>query len=248
MKISIITVVYNNKNYLEDAINSVLNQSYSNIEYIVIDGGSTDGTVDIIKKYDNNISTWVSEPDRGIYDAMNKGILLATGDVIGMLNSDDQLYDTIAIEKIVLTFKNNPVDCCYGNLVFVNNEDKIIRRWHSRPFEYGLFSKSWSPAHPTFYCKRELYEKYGLYKTNYKIAADVELMLRFLEVIKAKSVFIDEYIVKMQVGGVSNKGIKSTITITKEMQRAFRENRLSFNIGKYIFFKMLKLKEFIVYI
>lgn len=244
MKISIITVTFNSSSTIANCVNSINNQTYLNIEHIIIDGASSDDTIERINSIPNRVSKIISEPDNGIYDAMNKGILLATGDVVGMLNSDDQLFDSTSIEKIVAAFEINPIDCCYGNLVFFNKDGKIIRRWHSKPFEYGLFAKSWTPAHPTFYCKRELYEKYGLYKTNYKIASDVELMLRFLELNHISTFFIDEYLVKMLSGGVSNNGIKSTITITKELKQAFQENNLNFNYAKYLFYKLFKIKEF----
>jgi glycosyltransferase involved in cell wall biosynthesis len=244
MIISIITVSYNSSETIADCISSVNNQTYKNIEHIIIDGASKDGTIEKIKTTPNRIAKIISEPDKGIYDAMNKGILLSTGDIIGMLNADDQLYDITSIEKIVNTFQSNKVDCCYGNLIFQNKEGKIVRRWHSKPFKSDLFLKSWTPAHPTFYCKRNLYYKYGLYKTDYRIAADVELMLRFLEINKIQSFFIDKYLVKMKSGGTSNQGLKSTFIITKEMYRAFKENGLHFNLIKYLFYKGLKIKEF----
>ncbi len=252
LKISIITATFNSKAHIESCIESVTSQSYKDIEYIIIDGGSIDGTVQTVKDCELTIKNkvnrfnFVSEPDGGIYDAMNKGIRIATGDIVGTLNSDDQFYTKKAIELVANEFQNNNIDCCFGNLVFVDNSNKIIRKWHSRPFESDLFAKSWTPAHPTFYCKRELFEKYGLYKTDYKIASDVELMLRFLEVMEVRSAFLNEYLVKMRTGGVSNQGIKSTIIITKEIKRAFRENGLTFNLSKYLFYKLLKLKEFIV--
>ena len=149
MKISVITVVLNNKSYIEDCINSVLNQSYKNVEYIVIDGGSTDGTVDAIRKYEKSISKWISEPDRGIYDAMNKGIELASGDVIGILNSDDVYFDSDVLQKIALLMSDANVDACYSDLVYVaaQNLSKVVRYWRSRQFEPGLFKKGWVPAH-----------------------------------------------------------------------------------------------------
>jgi len=245
MRISIITVTYNSAQTISACIDSVNNQTYPNIEHIIIDGASKDKTVEIIKMQPNKVEKLISERDNGIYDAMNKGITMATGDIIGILNSDDLLYDTNVLEKIANAFQSNNINCCFGNLVFFNQKGEIVRKWHSRPFEKGIFSKSWTPAHPTFYCKKELYEKHGLYKTDYKIAADVELMLRFLEVKEVRSLFLNEYLVKMQAGGISNNGLKSTIIITQEMKRAFQENGLHFNLLKYLFFKALKLKEFI---
>lgn len=245
MKISIITVTFNSAATIAACIASVNRQSYANIEHIIIDGASKDGTVEIIRSLPNRVTTIISEPDNGIYDAMNKGIRIATGEVIGMLNSDDQLFSTSSIATIAAGFVEKQVDCIFGNLIFTDNSGKITRIWRSKPFSSGLFTKSWTPAHPTFYCKRNLYERHGYYKTDYRIAADVELMLRFLEVHKISSGFLDELLVNMQAGGVSNQGIKSTITITKELRRAFKENGLPFNLLKYLFFKGAKIREFI---
>jgi glycosyltransferase len=245
MKISIITVTYNSAQTISDCISSVTSQTYSNIEHIIVDGASKDNTLQIIKSLPNKISKIISEPDSGIYNAMNKGICLATGDLVGILNSDDKFFDAKSIEKIVSNIKNEKADAVYGNLIFTDKKDKLIRTWRSRPFKSGLFAQSWTPAHPTFYCKRELYEKYGLYKTDYHIAADVELMLRFLEVHKIKSFYINEILVNMRIGGVSNQGLQSTITITKELKRAFEENGLIFNLPRYLFYKGSKIKEFL---
>ena len=246
MKISVITVTYNSAKTISACISSVSAQNYNDIEHIIIDGGSTDRTVEIINSQPNRVKVIVSEPDNGIYDAMNKGINLATGEIIGMLNSDDVFYDLGVIENVAYAFQHQNIDCCFGNLVFFNETGKIVRKWNSKSFKKGSFAKSWTPAHPTFYCKKELYDNYGTYKTDYKIASDVELMLRFLEVKEVRSIFLDKYLVKMMAGGVSNNGINSTITITKELQRAFRENDLPFNLIKYLFYKTLKLKEFII--
>lgn len=246
MKISIITVTYNSAGTVANCIDSVYRQSYPDIEQIIVDGLSTDDTVSIIQSMPNRVHKLVSEKDKGIYDAMNKGVRLATGDIIGTLNSDDTFFDTTALEKVAAVFSNYPeIDCLYGNLIFVNEERKVVRRWKSKAFTPGLFSKSWTPAHPTFYCRREVFERFGLYKTDYKIAADVEFMLRVLEVGKAKSHFLDEVLVSMSLGGVSTSGLKSTLIITQELKKAFKENGLGFNLPKYLFHKGLKVKEFL---
>ncbi|MCF6359030.1 MAG: glycosyltransferase, partial [Draconibacterium sp.] len=219
------------------------------IEYIIVDGQSKDGTTAIIKKYKHKFGghlKWISEPDQGIYDAMNKGIQLASGDVIGTLNSDDTFYNNEVIEKVAGVFENHPeIDCLYGNLIFIDEENKLVRKWQSKPFISGLFAKSWTPAHPTFYCRKEVFEKYGLYKTHYKIAADVEFMFRMLELNKLKSYFLNETIVSMAIGGISTQGLKSTITITKELQLAYKENGMKLNLPKYLFYKGLKIKEYL---
>ena len=247
MKISIITATYSSSAHIAACLASVDRQTYSHIDNVIVDGASKDNTLEVINSTSNRASQLISEPDNGIYDAMNKGIKLATGDIIGTLNSDDTYYDSTVVEKIADVFKKYPeIDCLYGNLVFTNEDNKVVRKWKSKPFKLGLFAKSWSPAHPTFYCRREVFEKYGLYKINYKIAADVEFMFRVMELHKVKSHFLDETLVKMSIGGVSTQGLKSTIIITKEMKRAFKENGLHLNVPKYIFYKGLKLKEYLV--
>ena len=235
MKISIITVVYNNKETIKDAIESVLSQTYKNIEYIIIDGGSNDGTIDIIRSYGNKIDVFISEPDNGLYDAMNKGIKLSTGDVIGILNSDDFYVNKFVIEKAANKFKETNCDSLYGDLVYVdyNNTNKVIRYWKSRPFENNLFQKGWHPPHPTFFVKKEIYDKYGLFDLNFKIAADYEIMLRFLEKYKISSIYIPEVLVKMRIGGKSNKSLKNILLANIESYNAWKKNNLSispFNI------------------
>lgn len=246
MKVSIVTITYNSQNTLQNTIDSISRQSYRNIEYIIVDGNSTDRTKEIIKSNLDTITRWISEPDNGIYDAMNKGLKIATGEVIGFLNSDDSFYDNQTISTIIESFNSNECDCIFGNLIYTNTNGKTIRKWKSRSYRQGLFNKSWTPAHPTFYCKKKLYDQYGVYKIDYSIAADVELMLRFLEVHKVKSHYIDKVLVNMLAGGVSNQGLGSTLTIIKEIKRAFRENNLKFNLFKYLFYKSLKIKELMI--
>lgn len=247
MKISIITATYNSAAHISNCIASVHEQTCENIEHLIIDGASQDNTLEIINALPNRVTKIISEPDKGIYDAMNKGIKVATGEIIGTLNSDDVLFDKNVIAKVAETFRENPeIECLYGNLVFVNEDGKIVRKWQSKTFQKGLFDRSWTPAHPTFYCRKEVFEKYGLYKTNYKIAADVEFMFRLMELNKVKSYFLDENIVKMSIGGVSTQGFKSTYIITRELQRAFTENGKKLNLLKYLFYKGLKIKEYLV--
>ena len=228
MKVSIITVVYNNEQTIKDAIESVLSQTYKNIEYIIIDGASTDGTVDIIKNYDDKITKFISEKDNGLYDAMNKGIRLATGDIVGILNSDDFYASSNIIEKVTNELIKNSVDSVYGDLVYVDakDTDKIVRYWSSKEYKDGLFKTGWHPAHPTFFVKREVYEKYGVFNLNFKIAADYEIMLRFLEKYKIKSCYIPEVLVKMRVGGESNQSIKNIIKANIESYKAWKVNGL----------------------
>jgi len=224
-------------------------QTYDNVELVVVDGNSTDGTVAIIERYasmfqgSGKTMHWISERDFGIYDAMNKGILLASGDFIGILNSDDYFFDRDVLADVVRNLSGQAVDCLYGNLVYVNSEKNVTRRWISQDFTDGLFEKSWTPGHATFYCKKEVYEKYGLYKIEYKIAADVELMYRFLVKHRIKSTYLRRYLVVMRQGGVSSRGLRSTIIITREVQKALTDNGGRFNLVTYLFHKALKVGQ-----
>ncbi|MBN2816772.1 MAG: glycosyltransferase [Campylobacterales bacterium] len=236
MKISIITVVWNNVDTIGDAIESVLSQTYNNIEYIIIDGGSTDGTVDIIESYGSKITKFISEKDKGLYDAMNKGIALATGDIVGILNSDDFYIDEFVIEKVVKEFVNKDVDSVYADLVFVkpDNLEKVVRYYDSGKFHPSKFAYGWMPAHPTFFVKKVFYDKYGLYKIDYKIAADYELLIRFLSKYKLSYFHLKEPIIKMRVGGVSTSGLKSNYILNKEIIRACAENGIQTNWFKVL--------------
>jgi len=247
IKISIITVVYNNEAYIGEALDSLLSQSYLDVESIVIDGGSSDGTLSKIEPYRNRISKFLSESDRGMYDALNKGIRLATGDIVGILNSDDIFYDSNVLADVVRAFDDYAIDCLYGNLVYVDRQTatKVTRKWTSKSFKVGLFEKSWTPAHPTFFCRRELFEKYGNYRLDFKIAADVELMYRFLDRNHVQSFYLPRMMVKMRNAGMSNSGIQSTLTIIKEMKKAITENGGRFNLFKYLLFKFFKISQFI---
>ena len=229
MKISIITVVWNNKDTIKDAIDSVLAQTYENIEYIIIDGASSDGTVEIVKSYGNKITKFLSEKDNGLYDAMNKGIVQATGDIVGILNSDDFYIDEFVIEKVVQEFKDKEVDSLFADLVFVKPEnlDKTVRYYDSSHFRPEKFAYGWMPAHPTFFVKREVYEKYGTFKLDYKIAADYEILVRFLQKYKISYTYLNQVIIKMRLGGISTNGVKSNYILNKEIIRACRENGIS---------------------
>ncbi len=245
--ISLITSVRNNRPFIREAIESVLSQTYPSIEYIVVDGASTDGTLDIIQSYAGRIAKIISEPDLNCYDGMNKGIQAATGDIIGTLNSDDIFFDHSVIEKVAQAFRESAeLDCVYGNLIFVDREnpEKITRRWISKPFQEGLFEKSWTPAHPTFYCKKSVFTRLGGYRLDYKIAADVELMYRFIQKNHIYSRFLPFNFIKMRTGGLSTRGLQSTWTITLELKKAITENQGSFSLIKYLFYKALKLREF----
>ena len=242
MKISLISISYNSENSISDTFNSVKTQSIDNYEYLLIDGGSIDGTLNVAKDQDH-ISKIVSEPDKGIYDALNKGIKNSNGEIIGFLNSDDTFYDENSLQHIVDAFDDN-TDCVFGDLIYTDKNERVKRVWKGSEFKKGAFKKGWMPAHPTFYCRRSVYEKLGLYDDSFNIAGDFELMLRFLEKHNIRSKYISKTLVNMKVGGVSNNGLKSKIDILKEEFRAFDQNEISVNKLSYIFHKAKKIKEF----
>ncbi|NWF66540.1 MAG: glycosyltransferase [Campylobacterales bacterium] len=245
-KISIITVVWNNAKTIRDAIDSVLGQTYKNIEYIVVDGASSDGTVEIVQSYGDKINKFISEKDRGIYDAMNKGIGLSTGDIVGILNSDDLYSSNDILEIVANEFTTKNIDCIYADLVYIdmNNTSKVVRYWKSREFSGGLFQKGWHPAHPTFFIKRECYHKYGVFNLDFKIAADYEIMLRFLERYKLKSSYINKVFVKMRVGGESNRSLSNILKANIESYKAWKVNGLYINPLRIVLKPLSKLLQF----
>ncbi|MFD2917436.1 glycosyltransferase family 2 protein [Psychroserpens luteus] len=232
MKISIITATYNSEKTLEVCMSSVINQAYDNIEYIIIDGNSKDKTKSIIKaaadKYE--YIKWVSEPDKGIYDALNKGVELATGDVVGFVHSDDYLANDSIIADIVTSFKTQNVEGVYGDLHYVSfeNPNIIVRNWISQPFKAKLLSRGWMPAHPTLFLKRQVYLDKGLFDLNYKIAADYDFILRVFKTELYNFYYLPKTITKMRVGGASNRSLKSIIQKTKEDYKASKTNGLNF--------------------
>ena len=228
MKISLITPSYNSAATIQDTIDCILGQSYPNVEYIIVDGQSKDETVSIIQSYGGKISKWVSESDKGLYDAMNKGISMATGDVVGILNSDDFYSHDKVLEKVVQAFEQHQVDVVYGDLQYVHEVDtkRIVRYWKSGKYRRQNFLYGWMPPHPTFFVKREFYEKFGLFDLSFRSAADYELMLRFLYKHQLKAHYIPEVLVKMRAGGVSNASWKHRFRANKEDRRAWQRNGL----------------------
>ena len=228
MKISIITVCLNSTETIEDTIRSVLGQDYKDIEYIIVDGGSRDSTLDILTKYRSRIHKYISEPDNGVYDAMNKGLRIATGEILGFLNSGDIYASETVIGQIVKSIQANNTDCCYGNLEYVaeNNPNKTVRRWKSQPYRDGLFKKGWHPPHPTFFAQKSAFAKYGAFNLSYDISADYELMLRFMKKHGIKSCYIPNVLVKMRTGGKSNKNLWQIIKGNIECYRAWEKNGL----------------------
>lgn len=227
MKISIITATYNSSAYISDCVNSVNNQTYSNIEHIIIDGASKDNTLEIINSIPNRVRTIVSEPDKGIYDAMNKGIKAATGDIIGILNSDDFFASNDVIENIVKEFSNDStLEGIYTNLYYVNqdNPDQIIRHWVSNSFKKRSFFKGWHPPHPTLYLRREVYEKYGNFNLDFSLSADFELMLRFFEKYNIKTKYLPITTIRMRLGGATSKNWQNVRNQNIQCINAFRTN------------------------
>lgn len=230
LKISLITVTFNSERTLRDTFESVLAQSYSNLEYIVIDGNSTDTTLDIIKEYESLFRgnmKWISEKDEGIYHAMNKGIKLASGDIVGILNSDDIFFDKTVLIDIVKIFCTKNIDAIYGNLKFVkaNDINTVIRTWKGSQYPSCGFKYGWHPAHPTFFVKRVIYDKHGNFDTSFNISADFELMLRFIQKYKISTYYLDKTIVKMRIGGESTSSLAKIIEGNKNVLRAFKKNK-----------------------
>ncbi len=230
MKISLITVTYNSAKYLQNAIHSVCTQDYNDIEYIIVDGGSTDGTLAIIEQNAACISKWVSEKDNGMYDAINKGMALATGDVIGILNSDDMLASKSVISKIAACFKEQAVDSIFGDLQYVDAEktSKIYRFWKGMNYNRSFFNFGWMPAHPTFYVRKEIVEQLGGYQTHYFSASDFELMTRYLYKHRVSSFYLPELIVKMRKGGMSNGSLKKRVWANRRDYLALKHNEVPF--------------------
>ncbi len=227
MKVSLITIAYNSAETIEDTIKSIVAQDYFNIEYIIIDGGSTDNTLSIVDKFKDSIAIIISEPDKGIYDAMNKGVQNATGDIIGILNSDDIYANNKVVSRIVEAIGDQ--DSIYADLVYVNrdNTDKVNRYWKSGTYKKGIFKKGWMPPHPTFFIKKSCYDQYGIYNLRLRSSADYELMLRMLHKHNISVVYLPEVITKMRVGGQSNVTLLNRIKANKEDKLAWSINDLT---------------------
>jgi glycosyltransferase involved in cell wall biosynthesis len=249
LKISIITVTYNSLSTIENCISSIIKQTYKDIDHVVVDGSSTDGTLNFLIKNSKYISTLISQPDNGIYDAMNKGINLAKGDIIGFLNSDDFYANNQIINKVAKVFSENPLlDACYADLIYVDrkNTSQIVRYWKSNEFESGAFLKGWSPPHPTFFVRSSVYKRFGNFNLNYKFASDVELMMRLMEVCKIRIKYVPEVWVLMRTGGKSNKNIKNILIQNQEVLHALRAHQFQINsIIFYIKKIILRSKQFL---
>lgn len=232
--ISIITATFNSAKTLKDTIQSVLRQTNKDFEYLIIDGGSTDETIDIVKSYESEFSgrlKWVSEKDEGIYDAMNKGIKMASGDVVGILNSDDYFTSDDILQTVADAFKCQEIDAIYGDIHFIRdgNPQKCIRYYSSRMFRPFWLRFGFMPAHPSFYCKREVYERAGGYRLDYAIGSDYDMMVRLFKQYKIVSCYINKDFVTMRTGGASTRNIQSRLTLIKENVRACRDNGIYTN-------------------
>ncbi len=252
MKVSIITATYNSVKTLEGTIKSVLAQTYADIEYIIIDGASTDGTQQLIRQYELQFGErlkWLSEKDSGIYDAMNKGIKMATGEIVGILNSDDYFTNNNVIELMMAAFKDSNLDAVYGDIHFIREgqPDKIFRYYSSKPFRPLWLRFGFMPAHPSFYCRKEVFEKAGLYKTDYKIGSDYEMMVRLFMVHKIKAKYLPLDFVTMRTGGASTRNVKSRLQLIKDDVRGCRENGIYTNplmISMKFLYKIFEYKKF----
>ena len=247
--ISIITATFNSAKTLKDTIQSVLRQTNKDFEYLIIDGGSTDETIDIVKSYESEFSgrlKWVSEKDEGIYDAMNKGIKMASGDVVGILNSDDYFTSDDILQTVDNAFKSHEIDAIYGDIHFIRdgNPQKCVRYYSSRMFRPFWLRFGFMPAHPSFYCKREVFEKAGLYSLDYKIGADYEMMVRLFKKYRIKSQYINMDFVTMRTGGASNNNVRSRWTLINEDVKACRDNGIYTNSILVSFKFLYKIFEF----
>jgi glycosyltransferase len=246
LKISIITASYNNADTIRDTIVSVLEQDYREIEYIIIDGASSDDTLKIVEEFRPRISKIISEKDEGIYFALNKGIENASGDVIAFLHADDMYAGKNIISKVMKVFSGEKTDSVYGDLHYVDRSDtgKIVRNWKSKKYSEDLFHKGWMPPHPSFFLKKEMYTKYGRFNTTLRSAADYELMLRMLVKNKISTVYLPEVIVKMRTGGVSNVSLKNRMKANREDKRAWEINGLEPGWFTFIRKPLSKISQF----
>ena len=248
MKISIITVCFNSAETIADTLKSIVNQTHEDIEQIVVDGGSNDSTLALVRDQALPGVIVISEPDKGIYDAMNKGIAVATGDVIGFINSDDFYPSPGVLAVVASAFESSGADCCYGDLCYVQQEDvsKIVRFWRSSPFASGKFSRGWCPPHPTFFVRREVYTRLGGFDLSFNIAADFELMMRYLERAHITSRYIPQVLVKMRLGGTTNRSFINIFKQNMEIRRALSSIGRRSSLVRFIFNKLfIRLIQFV---
>ena len=245
--VSIITGTYNSSKFISDCVRSIYEQEYDNIEHIIIDGNSKDSTVDIIKNMPNKVSRLISEKDDGIYDAMNKGLRLAEGDIVGILNSDDFYNSNKIIKEVVNAFEDPAINCVYGDLVYVDqlNTKKVVRKWVTGSYTEKAFTKGWHPAHPSFFVRNSVYKKFGYFNLKFGLAADFEIMLRFLEKNKLKGKYLPLPMVRMRLGGATNKSIKNILQGNKECISAFKANGIKVSKFYPLYRLIPKLKQYL---
>jgi glycosyltransferase involved in cell wall biosynthesis len=246
IKISLITVTHNAERTISRCIESVIAQNYKNIECIIIDGGSTDGTIQIIDRYKDHINIFISEPDDGVYDAMNKGIMLAHGDIIGTLNADDYFAADDILALVASAFSDHEgADILYGDLDYVDLDETIIRKWRTKRYVKGIYNWGWMPPHPTFYCRRLLFDRFGFYSLEYGTAADYELMLRFMHFNNTGGLYINKVMIKMQCGGMSNKSPINRIKAWGFDIKAMRNNGISYPLLTLIIKPLRKIAQYL---
>lgn len=226
MKFSIITVVRNGAPTIRHAIESVADQQFPDVEHLVIDGASTDGTLEIIERYRGRLGSIVSEPDHGIYDGMNKGLGLATGDIIGFLNADDLYADEHVLRDVAVCFDDPSVEAVYGDLIYVSAADpaRVVRYWRSGEYRAGRFRSGWMPAHPTLFVRRRVYERFGGFDLSFRLQSDFDLTMRLLEVHRIKAVYLPRILVRMRLGGATNRSVANVVRGNLEAYRACRKN------------------------
>lgn len=246
MKISIVTPAFNSAKTIQHTIESVARQTYPNVEYIIVDGGSKDATAKIVAQYSNVVDIFISEPDRGVYDAMNKGIRMASGDIVAILNSDDFYTHSRVLEQIVAAFRQSGVDSVYGDLQYVNHyqPNQIVRHWESGGFVRESFLAGWMPPHPTFFVKKSVYQRYGLFNLSLQSSADYELMLRFLYKYRISTSYVQDVLVRMRTGGMSNASWLNRWRANQEDRMAWRINGLKPRFYTTILKPLRKLQQF----
>jgi glycosyltransferase involved in cell wall biosynthesis len=247
MKISVITVCFNAVNTIADTLESVATQTHPDIEHVVVDGASTDGTLDVIKRHAKRVARLVSEPDQGIYDAMNKGLLLATGEIIGFLNADDVYADTRVLERVSTIMEAEKLDALFGNAEFVSptRPDRPLRRYRSERFCPERIAWGWMPAHPALFLRQQMYQRFGSFRTDYRIAGDFELVARMFHGGTLSYRHVPEVLVRMRTGGISTGGWRNTILLNREVLRACRENGIPTSLPKILSKYPAKLLEFL---
>lgn len=241
MKISVITVCYNSAKTIGDTLRSVREQTYKDIEHIIVDGGSTDSTLAVIATEGIHVAKLVSEKDKGIYDAMNKGISMASGEVIGFINADDFYASNSVLTDVAAALEKSGANSCYGDLCYVSQAEptRVVRYWRSRDFVPGMFEAGWCPPHPTFFVRRSVYERLGGFDLSFKIAADFELMARYLEVARITSCYIPKVLVKMRLGGTTNRSLGNILKQNGEIRQALRKLGLKFSLSKFLLPKLM---------